>query len=232
MTPEIKAVGLSNTGIGLIETLEKINPFYNCPIVNAGIESGTLVGELWSGVDDLDALCLNKDPDDPNSFVNQPGWRTLASAFRWTLDVAEPANFVSLTAARTLPTLIQVADGDHTMPNAVSEKAIASYTAGWEAAGATAPELVSPTFGADGYSTEIDSQDQVLLLYTDVEGEREYEHDTLTMPTPRLFCLHESATTPCSSADLERFADWVAGTRHYQHDMARFFEKHLSAAGN
>ena len=53
MSPEIKALGLSNTGIGWIETLEKINPFYNCPIVNAGIESGTLVGELWSGVDDL-----------------------------------------------------------------------------------------------------------------------------------------------------------------------------------
>ena len=50
MSPEIKALGLSNTGIGWIETLENTNPFYNCPMVNAGIESGTLVGELWDGV--------------------------------------------------------------------------------------------------------------------------------------------------------------------------------------
>ena len=66
------------------------------------------------------------------------------------------------------------------------------------------------------YSTEIDSQDQVLLMYSDVDGEREYEHDTLNMPTPRLYCLLSDTSTPCSQADLERFADWVAGTRHYQ----------------
>ena len=33
-------------------------------------------------------------------------------------------------------------------------------------------------------TTEIDSEDLYLLF--DVEGEREYEHDTLNMPTPRL----------------------------------------------
>jgi len=230
MTPEIKALALSNTGVGWIETLEKINPFYNCPIVNAGIESGTLVGELWSGEDDLDALCLNKDPEDPNSFVNQPGWPLLASAYRWTLDVGEPANYVALTAGRSLPTLIQVAEGDHTMPNAISQSAGDAYRAGWDAAGEPVSDFITPTLGAEGYTTEIDTQDKLLLKYSDVEGERQYEHDILNMPTPRLYCLHENATSPCTEADLARFAEWTAGTRHYQRDMARFFEKHLSAA--
>ena len=120
---DIKALGLSNTGVNGIEIVEKTNPFYNCPLVNSGIESGTLVGELWSGEDDLDALCLNNDPADPNSFLNQPGWPLLASAYRWTLDASESANYVSLTAARGLPTLIQMADNDHTMPNDASQRA-------------------------------------------------------------------------------------------------------------
>ena len=98
--------------------------------------------------------------------------------------------------------------------------------------GVTVPDFAMPTFGADGYSTEIDSADQVLLMYSDVDGEREYEHDTLTVCQRLVFSVWLTATTPCSPADLERFADWVAGTRHYQHDMARFFEKHLNAAGN
>ena len=93
MSPEIKALALSNTGIGWIETVENTNPFYSCPLVNAGIDSGTLSGEYWDGPEDTDALCLSKDPADPNSFVNDPGWGTLASAYRWTLDMAEPANF-------------------------------------------------------------------------------------------------------------------------------------------
>ena len=136
----------------------------------------------------------------PNSFVNQPGWRTLASAFRWTLDAGEPANFVDLISARALPTLIQAAEGDHTIPNAIFN-GLAMLIARMEAAGVTVPDFAMPTFGADGYSTEIDSADQVLLMYSDVDGEREYEHDTLTVPTPRLFCLAERATTPCSPAD-------------------------------
>ncbi|MEC8049821.1 MAG: hypothetical protein VX210_03435 [Myxococcota bacterium] len=234
MSPEldIKALGLSNTGVGWIEIVEKTNPFYNCPLVNSGIESGTLVGELWSGEDDLDALCLNNDPADPNSFLNQPGWAVLASAYRWTVDVAEPANYVSLTAARGLPTLIQMADNDHTMPNDASQAAGNAYRAGWQAAGETVSDFISSIPGADGYTPEIDTQDKLLLKYVDVEGEREYEHDTLNMPTPRLYCLHEATSTPCSQSELERFADWVAGTRHYQADMARFFEKHLTAGGN
>ena len=145
---DIKALGLSNTGVGWIEIVEKTNPFYNCPLVNSGIESGTLVGELWSGEDDLDALCLNNDPTDPNSFVNQPVG-VLASAYRWTVDVVEPANYVSLTAARVFPTLIQMADngGDHTMPNDASQAAGDAYRAGWQAAGVTVSDFITPIRG-------------------------------------------------------------------------------------
>ena len=55
------------------------------------------------------------------------------------------------------------------MPNAVTLKSRDAYRGGWAAAGG---RIFTPTFGADGYSTEIDSADQVLLMYSDVDGQR------------------------------------------------------------
>ena len=229
MSPEIKALALSNTGIGWIETVEKTNPFYACPLVNAGIDSGTLSGSYWDGPEDTDALCLNKDPADPASFVNAPGWGTLASAYRWTLDMAEPANFVGLTAARGLPTLIQMAEGDHTVPNDVSEKAGAAYAEGWAELGVQVAGFETAAIGADGHSTQIDTSNQVLLKYVDDES-RQYEHESLMRPTPRRYCFHEGANSPCTQEDYDAFQHWVSGVKHYQADTAVFFEKHLNSA--
>lgn len=231
MSPDLKAVALSNTGIGWIETVENTNPNYSCLLVNSGIESGSLTGDLWDGPDDTEALCLNKDPADPNSFVNDPGWGTLAAAFKWTLDLAEPANFVSKTAARGLPTLIQMAEGDHTVPNVVTERAGDAYRAGWEALGVTVGGFEAATIGADGHSTQIDTSNQVLLSYVD-DDSRAYEHESLMRPTPRRYCFHEDANSPCTDADYDAFQLWVSGVEHYQADAAAFFDKHLNAAGN
>ena len=224
MSPEIKALALTNTGIGVVELLGNSNPFYRCPLVDLAIGFGLLDGQTYDSEDDLDALCLNTDASDPNSYLNNPAWLQLESTYKWVLDWGESANFVPKTVARNIPTLIQMAENDHTMPNLVTRKAAEAYQAG-------AVET-QPTFGADGYSTEIDDSDFLFLNYVDVEGQRQYEHDILSMPTPRIVCLHPDSSTPCTDADHAKFQEWVAGNRHYQADVARFFEKHLNAAGN
>ena len=80
--------------------------------------------------------------------------------------------------------------------------------------------------------SEIDSQDKLLLKYSDVEGEREYEHDTLNMPTPRFIVCMKRAQRRVRSRNSSGLRIGSPGTRHYQADMARFFEKHLNRGGN
>ena len=110
--PEIKALGLQHR-IG-VETLEKINPFYNCPIVNAAIESAWL-GSF--GQEKMTSTPVSQQGSKrPEQLLNNLVGR------RWSgvrgHSMGEPANFVSYCGSG-LPTLIQAAEGDHTMPNQV-----------------------------------------------------------------------------------------------------------------
>ena len=149
--------------------------------------------------------CLNTDPSDPNSYLNNPGWLQLESTYKWVLDWGESANFVPKTVARNILTLIQMAEGDHTMmPNLVTRKAAEAYQA-------VRLKLNRPL--GQMATAQKSMIPKSFLLYSDVEGQRQYEHDTLNRACLRLvlsvYILTQARRVP--DADHAKFQEWVAG---------------------
>ena len=107
---------LSVPGVGWLDIVENTDePQIKCPVVNALIDMGILMGTKWDPAMPTVGLCL-----DNSNWTQQPGYQAFAPIARWVLDNADGANFTKKLATRTF--LIQEVIGDMVVPNIAQDR--------------------------------------------------------------------------------------------------------------
>jgi hypothetical protein len=109
---DLKAAVLNVPAVGLIDVLEHSQTLeIKCPLVDALIDAGVLMGDKWNGSDTAPTgLCVG------DTWQTQPGYQQFAAIGRWVLDPADGANYVS-TMLAPKKFLIQEVVDDHVVPN-------------------------------------------------------------------------------------------------------------------
>lgn len=86
-----------------------------CPLVDALIAGGVIVGEPWNGGSNAQATCVGE------AWKDDPGFRDFASAARWILDPVDAVNFVGAYAGSGAPpVLVSEVVGDQVVPNSAT----------------------------------------------------------------------------------------------------------------
>ena len=113
MSTEIQAAVLSVPGGGWLDILENTATLeIRCSLVNSLIDAGVLVGDKWNPMAGT-GLCTT------DAWKTQAGYRSFATAARWILDSADPANFAAKLAPRKF--LIQKVVEDKVIPNVATD---------------------------------------------------------------------------------------------------------------
>lgn len=113
MSTDIKAAALSVPGGGWIDILENTATLdIRCSLVNSLIDAGVLMGDKWNPQAGT-GLCTT------DAWKTQAGYRTFASAARWILDSADPANYAATLATHKF--LIQKVVDDKVVPNVATD---------------------------------------------------------------------------------------------------------------
>ena len=110
--PDIKAGVLNVAAMGWADILE--NSSTNeivCPLVDALIDAGILMGDKWNGMDGAAATGLCTTP----AWKAQPGYQQFAQIGRWILDPADGANFALMLGPKR--TLLMEVVNDQVVPN-------------------------------------------------------------------------------------------------------------------
>jgi hypothetical protein len=106
---------LSVPAVGWLDIVENTQTVeIKCPIVNALIDLGVLMGTKWDPAMPTVGLCLD------NTWTTQPGYQLFAPLARWILDPADGANFTKKLAMRKF--LIQEVVGDMVVPNVATDR--------------------------------------------------------------------------------------------------------------
>ncbi len=108
---DLKSAVLNVAAMGWVDILENTNTLeFNCPIVDALIDDGIIMGDKWNGLDTgATGLCTTP------AWKAQPGYQQFASTARWILDPADGANFSSKLAPKKF--ILQEVVGDIVVPN-------------------------------------------------------------------------------------------------------------------
>ncbi len=108
---------LNVPGVGWLDILENSSTNeIKCPLVDALISAGVLIGDPWNGMDGAAAtgLCTT------SAWLTQPGYQQFSQAARWILDPADGANFVS-TRLPGKKFLIEEVVNDQVVPNIATD---------------------------------------------------------------------------------------------------------------
>ena len=115
--PQLKGGVLNVAAVGWLDILENSSTNeIKCPLVDALIADGILIGDPWNGQDGSAAtgLCTGDD------WKTQPSYQTFSSTARWVLDPADGANYVG-TRLPGKKFLLQEVVGDLVVPNVATD---------------------------------------------------------------------------------------------------------------
>jgi len=216
----IAALNLSVSGVNWRHTIEYMpSPKWGCIFMNALIDLGAIQGEYWDGDDDTTAFCVT------TNWRQEPAYTALASAFFWIADSAEPATFVSTTVGKNIPTLLQRAGNDYTVPNSATDKlgALLGLT------GAVPNEASNSDVSSQLTDSETSSGSHYLQygqVFVDGVAVKEYGHASPKTFEPYANCLLDISPI-CSDAEVESIAATRLGMHQMQADFTQFFVNHL-----
>jgi pimeloyl-ACP methyl ester carboxylesterase len=114
MNADIKVAVLNAGGGGLIDLIENTdNALLRCPLVDALIQQGVIVGEL-SDLPNPTGACFEDD------WKTQPNYLEFANIARWLLDPADAINYASHLVGR--PVLLQKIGSDELIPSVFADQ--------------------------------------------------------------------------------------------------------------
>lgn len=149
-SPGLEAGVTNVAGGGWIDIIENTQTLaIKCPLVNALIDAGVVVGDKWDPtVDPTVGICLTDD------WKTQPGYIQFAAIGRWILDPADPANFAAKLATKT--SLLQEVVGDKVVPNIAGDQLGAlSGRLPVAADPAIPPPPIPPSAAVDGVTASV-----------------------------------------------------------------------------
>lgn len=111
--PDFRSAVLNVPAVGWADILENTETDeIKCPLVNALIDAGILVGDKWNPTANT-GLCTT------DAWKMQPGYQQFSTIIRWVIDPADGANFTRKLATRKF--LIQEVVGDQVVPNVATD---------------------------------------------------------------------------------------------------------------
>ena len=115
LAADLKSAVVNVSAMGWLDILENTQTLeFNCPIVDALIDDGILMGDKWNGSDSAPTgLCAT------GAWKAEPGYAQFASTARWVLDPADGANFALKLAPKKF--LLQECVGDMVVPNIATD---------------------------------------------------------------------------------------------------------------
>ena len=112
--PPVAGAVTNVAAVGWVDIIENTATVQiKCPLVDALIAAGVIVGEPWDPVGGT-GTCLGEE------WKTQPGYLQFAAAARWILDPADGVNFTTKLVMK--PTLLQEVMGDLVVPNVATDQ--------------------------------------------------------------------------------------------------------------
>ncbi len=186
-------------------------PAIVCPLVDALIESGALVGETWNLGSNPGALCLS------DSWRTAPEFLEFASAARWILDPVDPVNHASAFALPGgPPVLVSEVVGDAVVPN--SATLILGNTLG-----------LMPGAAAEAVSADVAPTPSVLLPGNVWVRYQNLDADASTS-FPGNAYAHGSLLSPAEPSASMGEASGTLGTLQMQVDTLGYLTTHIGGA--
>jgi hypothetical protein len=106
---------LNVSAMGWVDILENTQTLgIKCPLVNALIDLGIVMGTKWDPANPTVGTCTTSD------WLMQPGYRQFAATARWVFDPADGANFATKLAPRKF--VLQEVVDDKTVPNIATDR--------------------------------------------------------------------------------------------------------------
>jgi dienelactone hydrolase len=208
----VSAAVLNVGGAGWMQILsDTLTPAIRCPLVDALIQSGVLVGEPWNLGSNPDALCLSE------AWKTDPGYLAFASAARWILDPVDPVNHASAFAGGGgPPVFVGEVVGDSVIPNSAtalltSALGLSPTTAG--VASSQTPTATPAVLGAGN----------VWLRYQNLDGDAATQF-------PGNAYAHGSLLAPAAPSASQAEASGLLGTLQMQVDAVSYLVAHLGGA--
>lgn len=181
-----------------------------CPLVDALIAGGVIMGEAWNGGSNENATCTGE------AWKADPGFRDFASTARWVLDPVDAVNFARAYAAPVPSVLVSEVVGDPVVPNT----ATATFA---DALGLTPSEAALATSAAPDPSPAALEPGSAWIRYANIDADP-------SLMFPGNAFGHGSLLAPADPSPSMGEPSGQLGTIRMRVDAVGFLVSHLGGA--